>query len=622
MKKLQTSLLILLMMFISMTMIQAKNIPQKEEIVYSKMDLNGSVESVFVVNAFDVTKENETIIDYGEYKSVVNTTTNQAIDFNGKKIKIEDVKKGRFFYQGELSGSTQLPWLLEIEYFLDNQPIGGADLGGKSGKLKIVINAKQNKNVDPVYFDNYLLTMTFNIDSKLAENIVAKDATIGNAGDKKTIVFTSLPKKEATYTITADVTDFVMDGIQIAALPFSMAIELPDISQFTDGIGDLADGIAQLNNGANQLAWGINQLNNNSSGLNSGANQLSSGASEISSGLNQTVSGTQAYVDGVAQYTGGVNQLASGSVELVNGSVQIKDGIHLLATELNNNAGMLNITPEQQALIDASVVALNNLKSFLQNDLGSAVFLPVANALKRETVLALYPQLDPNDPNTALLLNYMDVQARAIESSYNLLAPVQEAIKNELVPRIDQMINMISGISQFSQLIAGVNQLDAQYALFHDGLVSLSDGLSQLDSGSGQLVSGGNQLTSGLNQLKDGANQFSSGVQQYADGVNQYTNGVSQLSSGANQLSSGTNQLHDATSDIGPLMEEKIQELMKDYEFEDFEMKSFVSSENTDVKLVQFVYMTQPIEKPVVAQEVVTEEVQKSFWDLILDLFK
>lgn len=621
MKKLIKLIGLVLALVLFITPISAKTNPLKEEVVYSKINLDGSVESLFVVNAFDVF-EPTTITDYGSYKSVINTTTNQEIDFDGVKSVIKDVNEGRFFYQGALSGSTQLPWLLDIEYRLDNKVIGAQELGGKSGKLTMTITAKENKNVDPVYFDNYLLTMTFNISSKIISNIKADDATIGNVGDKKTIVFTGMPKTEAKYTLTADIKDFEMDGIQIAALPFSMAMELPDISQFTDGIGDLQYGISQLNSGAIQLAGGLSQLNANTGQLSSGANELSQGSSELSTGASQSAQGTKDFVDGVGEYTGGVSLLSQGSQELVTGSSQIKDGINLLNSNLSQFGDVLTITPEQQVLIEMAIVTLQGLQSFLENDLGSAVFLPIAQSLRRETILALYPQLDPSDPNIEILLNYMDAQATAIEEAYNLLLPFQETIKTDLIPQLDSIIGLLSSLDQFELLIDGVDQLNSQYGEFHDGLIQLSDGLNSLDQNSGTLVSGGQQLSSGLEQLSHGIDQFSDGVSQYATGINQVTDGISQLSSGANQLSGGTQELDKATSDIGPMMEEKIEELMKDFEFEDFDMVSFVDKRNKNVVLVQFVYMSQPITLPKVEEVIDNGVEEKSFFDLFFDLFR
>lgn len=600
----------------------SKTTIDKEEVVYSRLNLDGSVESLFVVNSFDVTQADSTIVDYGAYKEVINTTNHQTIEYDGIKAQIEDLDAGRFFYHGELVGSTQLPWLIQIRYFLDNREISANDLGGQSGKLRIEITSKQNQNIDSVYFDNYLLNITLNVDSKLASNIDAPEATIGNAGDLRTIVFTGLPKQDAKFIINAEVTDFELAPMQLAALPFSMAIDMPDISEFTGGISELQDGIAQLNFGANQLASGINILSQNGGSLKSGANQLASGANDIGFGMSQSASGSLQLTDGLKQYTGGVSELSSGSQQLVDGSTQIKDGISLMASSLNEYSSMLQLTPQQQELVNSLVGALENLKTFLADDLGSAVFLPIAESLKRENVLALYPDLDTSNPDVDRLLNYMQAQATAIENSYNLLAPFQENIKQDVLPKIDSMISMISGISQIGQLISGVNELNTQYQQFHSGLEQLADGLGQLDQNSGQLVSGSQELSSGLQQLSDGVSEFKDGVNQYSSGVSQYTQGVNELSSGANQLSSGTNQLEEGTSDIDTLMAEKIEELMEDYEFEEFEMVSFVDERNKNTVLVQFVFMTQPISKPEVVEEVVSEEEEKSFWDLLLDLFK
>jgi hypothetical protein len=61
---------------------------------------------------------------------------------------------------------------------------------------------------------------------------------------------------------------------------------------------------------------------------------------------------------------------------------------------------------------------------------------------------------------------------------------------------------------------------------------------------------------------------------------------------------------------------------MKDFEFEDFDMVSFVDKRNKNVVLVQFVYMSQPITLPKVEEVIDNGVEEKSFFDLFFDLFR
>ncbi len=49
--------------------------------------------------------------------------------------------------------------------------------------------------------------------------------------------------------MTAQVTDFEMEGITLSALPFSMDMDLPDTDEKVDDFRSLADAISDLNDG-------------------------------------------------------------------------------------------------------------------------------------------------------------------------------------------------------------------------------------------------------------------------------------------------------------------------------------------------------------------------------------
>ena len=73
----------------------------------------------------------------------------------------------------------------------------------------------------------------------------------------------------------------VLHGIEVAAIPASMSIDLPDTGAMTDdintlskAISELHGGVGSLRNGAHELADGIVQLGNGSSQFQKGMSEV------------------------------------------------------------------------------------------------------------------------------------------------------------------------------------------------------------------------------------------------------------------------------------------------------------------------------------------------------------
>ncbi|WP_330681148.1 hypothetical protein, partial [Eisenbergiella massiliensis] len=79
---------------------------QKDENVYANLNQDGSVDGIYVVNAYLLDKETD-IVDYGKYDSVKNLTTDAEINKKGDTITTA-APEGKFFYQGNLK-TKELP---------------------------------------------------------------------------------------------------------------------------------------------------------------------------------------------------------------------------------------------------------------------------------------------------------------------------------------------------------------------------------------------------------------------------------------------------------------------------------------------------------------------------------
>lgn len=353
-------------------------ISSKEEVIYCLLDHGGRIKETYVVNILNVTDPG-VVYDHGSYSLVKNLTdTGELVNENGK-VKI-NAAGGRFYYQGNLS-NTSLPWIIDISYYLDNAKIEPKDLAGASGHVKIEIGTRKNSAVDSGFFENYLLQVTAQLNTGKFRNIVADGATFANAGENKVATFTVLPGTEEKLYIEADVTGFEMDGLEFSAIPFSMQVQMPDLSEFSDDFSQLADAIAQLNTGMAALEKGL---------------------TEIASGASALVEGSTGFKDGLAALTSKSNELIQASTLIMN--------------TLNDLNAMMSI-PEAQAANPQLAYALaglaENYKSF---HAGLEGYTFGVNQLAGS-----YPELHSGIEGLAAGVNHVSIGAKELGSGTNTL---------------------------------------------------------------------------------------------------------------------------------------------------------------------------------------------------------
>ncbi len=303
----------------------------KEEVVYVDLNGDGTVRQITVVNIFALNEDGQ-IIDYGDYTALRNMTTNDEIIFEDETVRI-DTKAGKLYYEGVLSKNT-LPWDFSIRYYLDGTEYTDKDLYRKNGALKITMSIRQNLDCNSTFFENYGLQVTFVFDTSRCKNIVANGATAANVGKDRQLTYTILLENEKDITITADVTDFEMDGIAINGLPLNMDVEFDADGnpQLNEEIDNLEDAVAELDDGATELKDGAEELRD-------GALELKDGVSEFQNGANDLNSGAADLKDGAAELNDGAVELNDGAADLLNGAIDLKEGAADLQTgtqELND----------------------------------------------------------------------------------------------------------------------------------------------------------------------------------------------------------------------------------------------------------------------------------------------
>lgn len=561
----------------------------KSEMVYGMLESDGSLREAYVVNRFESDAPCE-VDDYGAYTQVANLSTTLPLACNDGKVSLE---KGMdpFFYQGVLK-DAQLPWNVRFYYTLNGKSISPANLAGATGLLGIEVRTSANTQVNKAFYESFVLQVTITLDGDLCTDIKAKDATVAASGKDHTVAFTVLPGHDGNFKLTAQVKDFEMASAQIAALPYSSVVEMPDTSEMEDGLNSLTDAISQLNEGTDELADGVAQLS-------SGADSLADGAGEFGNGLELLASSSTQIVDASAQINSVLTDIASAleNVDLsgIEDLPQYAPVLREIAESLDACKTVLQELDEDYARMAAT---LDYLASVVRD-----------NALSEEEIANLRAEVADNEEAAEalekLLATYDAVQEAVDE--YYASGGSPETIQAQLEEffakggQFDQIIDALNtaadflesgGVDQIGQLVSGLSSLSSGYTQFHEGLVAYTDGVQT---------------------LSDNYSALSSGMSELAEGT-------SELSSGADQLSGGIAELDSATSDLPAQMRERMEEMMADYDFPEFKPVSFVDKRNKNVTAVQFVMLTDAIEIPEPEPVEPEPEPEPTIWDRFLNL--
>ncbi|WP_071394991.1 hypothetical protein [Bacillus tuaregi] len=566
-------------------------ISSKDEVVYAKLNATGKQQEIYTVNILDIEQAGR-VIDYGTYSSLKNLTDLSEITQKGDTVEFT-APKGKFYYQGNMT-EEPLPWDINISYWLDGKETDPSELAGKDGHIQIRLALSENEEVNPIFFDNYLVQVSLTLNQDVYSNILADGGMIANAGKNKQVNFTVMPGKEKELVLEADVVDFELQGIDISAVPSAMPIEAPNVDEMTGDMESLSDAIKAVNNGVGELKSGVSELNN----------------------------GVFSLRDGSEQFKNGISQFNGASTELVNGSQSIDQALESISLFLQENTGEMGLGDLGQLVegltqisdgLGQTAAGLAILKENYANANGALAqameAIPAAN-LTEEELQGLYSSgADPEVLNS-LIETYSAAQTAKgtysyVKEAFSAVNTTLEGVIGSLNEMTLNLDNMASGLTasleqddmanSFAQLQEGLTTLSSNYKLFHSGLVD---------------------YTSGVSQLPGFYHELHNGIVELSGGTDKLDNGVG-------ELHDGTAELYESTSDLPGQMKEKVDEMIADYDKSDFDAESFVSSENEHVESVQFVLKTESIEyeKQETKKEPVLKEEEKGFWTRLKDLF-
>lgn len=538
---------------------------EKTQVVYVDDDASGAQEGVYVVNTFKSDREAQ-IRDAGQYTSVENLTDNQELTSDSLSFTVP--AQNDFVYRGTMNADSATPWNVHVTYRLNGEEVAPESLSGASGNLEMTLDITPNESCDGPYADNYLLQVTGSLDTATTHDLTAESATVAQSGDNTQLSYMVFPGKSASYTISANVTDFSFAGWQIAGVPLSIALDV-DSSEFSDAtsqLNDLTSAIAAVNDGANQVTDGSEALDAGLKMLTSQNEALTNGSAQLSSALESINSGASKLSSTIS------NSVVSGIEELAAGSTSYVQGLTQNSEEYTNAAASIDTDAADAAYTQA-------LTAYSQ-----AYSQAYSSAFTSAYTSYIQGGYDPSD---ATNLAAEDAVA-AVTNDSNFIAA-----KKSLANAVTTMTQAHAAKQGNQSAADALESALESYREINAGLQSMIDPNST--SSVYALEQGAQQLSQGTDAATNGANSLEEGIDAYSSGANSAAQGASALAEGSETLSEGTQELTDETTGLDQKMIEEIQNKLEAFLNPDFQMTDFANGSTENISRVQFVYMTDSI---------------------------
>lgn len=654
-KKLINGVIVSLLFLMSpLTVLAQANTNTKEEVIYGMLKGNGEVDEAYVVNIFDGSGE---IIDYGDYSTVKNMTSEEELVLNDDQITVNS-QPDRLYYEGILK-SNELPWNISIRYFMDGVEYSEEEIAGKSGALEIALDITENTKLDSFFFENYGLQATIILDTEKAKNILAEDATIANVGKNKQLTYTILPGKGANLLIEADVEDFEMEAIAINGIHLNLGLDFDmDDADLMDKVEELLSGVEQLDQGTESLKSGAGQLKEGSTELGSGARKLADGTIDLDGGANTLQKGIEeinqaleildsqsdSLIKGSAEFKAALeeiqNQLDNLAIEadkiqeLTTASSEIQKGIEQLNESLavlDQNVGFEQYKgqaktkgldlDELQAGNQQALSSLNPLIEKMKGFAGKLQEIPGMEAMGVELeeiiqeLAGMETVLEGNQAALSGTEEYLDEVSRSIQQIYQGSSELNKSY-TQFDAAISELVDSLSElVGKLPELTDAIDLLVEKYGEFDQGVNLYTEGVAQVLIGQQEVLAGAASLNTGTHFLRAGS------LNLYGH-MDDLIRGTTDLYTGAEKLANGTNEFKERTGNIDEEIQEEIDATLLEIMGDASETISFVSEKNTEVESVQFVLKTNDLMMDDEEEEIVEEEPSEvSFWDKLKNLF-
>ncbi len=580
----------------------------KSETVYLISDATGKVTQTIVSDHLVNAEGKDTIKDKSNLSDITNVKGDETFTQNGDEITWNANGKD-IFYQG--TSSKEAPITQSVSYKLDGNTITPEELAGKSGRVTVRFDYKNNTsftetvNGEKVTVKVPFAAITAIMLNERFSNVEVTNGKLESNGTGDMILGYALPglkeslKVEAKdlkdielpeyFEFSADVENFEMDNaltIVENAGDFA-SVKGGDLTDVDKMVNELSDASKQLEDGSKQLSEGLGTLKDS--------------MGEFSTGVNKLKDGIKAYTDGATKIADGVAKVQEGSPALVEGVTVLGSSIETITKGILQLDGMLNaeLTDEEIAAYHQAAAAavdgkyandefvneqLTTIKAMLQykdaahGDLtDSELVTAIKTSLQEQIIASLATSIEPATRNKMDAV-MAQVEATTGKSRHDALAyiyengltgvpaqAIQEGVKTALgLPVAIPSYATLEGTVVATKVDANARQILAATKLAattgaQEATISaikmtkqkIADGIETPPAGQQySLVTGAQALAEGTKTLQAKLPQLTTGINLLFDGSQELIKNNQTLNDGAATLSDGTGKIVDGVNQL------------------------------------------------------------------------
>ena len=531
----------------------------KDETVYVVTESDGSQSDLIVSDHLKNKSGKDKIEDVSTLTDIENVKGKEKFTREDDGSLSWNAKGNDIYYEGKTD--QEAPVSMDIKYYLDDKEVDGADLSGKTGKVKIVINYTNNTSLNGTKVPFVVLTGMV-LENDTFQNVTVSSGKVIDDGQKSFIVGMAAPgvadtlgisEEElgfgSTVEITGDAKEFAPeDMMTVVTNDFFQDIDTSELNagNLDSQIDQLDSAAKQLVAGTNTLYKGIETLNSNSATLAAGVSKLNQGAAKIDENTKTALQGSKDLAAGSqflsSQLNSKLTDMGEGVNTLAEKSGELAEGLTDMQSKVNGNNTKENpgLAPSAKAFVQ-KVAGLNTVKTGISNSVASdkeaiAELRNLETSMDTETKASVEEQLTKLETNVTTKEKYLNgFDTATLTASANAISAGVDAIQaglngdgttenpgavNGANALTQAIITQLGGAIQdatasdselsvgLNKLITGSSKLAAGEAQLSDGASELAAGMNELYSKSGLLISGIGQLDAGSKKLNDGMSQF------------------------------------------------------------------------------------------------------------------
>ena len=266
----------------------------KDETIYAKLNSDGSTSSVTISEHLN-DNGSDYINDRSHLNNIKNVNGDETYSNDGNKL-VWEAKGNDIYYEGNTS--ENLPIEMNVKYYLNDEEMSVNDMLGKAGKVRIVLNYKNNKvNYVPVngkietLYTPFVVATTSLLSNTDNKNIKVTNGRVIDNGVTSVIVAISSPglyeslnieklKDLDKVEISYDTEYFELNSIYSVAT--SKILEDNDLD-ILNNVKDLYSSIGLLQDNMDKLVDASSKLKDGSSMIANGTNELYNATNKITS---------------------------------------------------------------------------------------------------------------------------------------------------------------------------------------------------------------------------------------------------------------------------------------------------------------------------------------------------